>query len=368
MIFYFLILFYWLLLFAFGKKEITNARLFLAILPLFLIMALKSVSVGSDTISYYMRYIGAIDMLSAENTITEPGYNLISYFFHDIVGVKFWVYNALMSAFVCFILALFLKHFSNDIYISLFVYMTIGLFSMSMSGLRQILAINICTIPIIWSKVCEERGNESMRHKFLRLIVGIVLVFLAYTIHNSAIIFLPILFILDVRLSKPQTIIVLIVAISVFLFRNLVLGLLSNFMLERYEKYDLEEGYMMNFLALLVPITIGLFCVIVSKPDNGDRLYSKSFSILFIFLSLQVMFNNLALSQIQISRLGFYFGNACIILIPYALKKMSVQIQSIITLVIIIFCLVYFYLGTRDGTLRIDDYMFFWEEPMYLLN
>ena len=90
MIYYFLILFYWLFFYAFGKKKITNTRLFFAILPLFLIMALKSVSVGSDTISYYNRYVGAVEMLSAANAITEPGYKLFlpRYFKCAIWGVQ----------------------------------------------------------------------------------------------------------------------------------------------------------------------------------------------------------------------------------------------------------------------------------------
>ncbi len=366
MVLYFLVLFYWLLFFAFGRKEITNKRLFFAVLPLFLIMALKSVSVGSDTISYFTRYVGAFDMLSAENAITEPGYNLFSYFFHDIIGAPFWVFNAVVAAFVCFILALFLKHFSTNIYFSLFIYMTIGLFTMSMSGLRQILAVSICTVPVIWAKVCEEKGKEQSPHKILRLIVGIMLVLLAYTFHNSAIVFLPILFLMDLRLSRWQTIIIMMVAIATLVLRTDIVDFMGNFVLDKYEKYDLEEGYMMNVLALLVPIAIGIFCVLVSKPEINEHTYSKALSLMFIFLALQVAFNNLALSQNQIARLGFYFMNSYMILIPMALKRIHGNLQPIATFIVVVLCLVYFYLGTHEGTLRIDNYVFFWQDSVYL--
>lgn len=368
MIYYFLVLFYWLFLFYFSKKEITNSRLFLAVLPLFLIMALKSVSVGSDTISYYTRYVGAVDMLSADNTITEPGYNLISYFFHDIVRVPFWVYNTIVSLFICYVLALFLKHYSTNIYLSLFLYVTIGLFTISMSGLRQMLAISICTIPVILAKVYEEKGNKKHEYKFWRLLIGILIVILAYTIHNSSIFFIPILFLMDLRLTKPQTIIIMIIVISAIAFRSLIIDIMGNFVLDRYEKYDLEEGYRMNILALLVPIAIGLFCVFVSKPNKGAQTYSKSISLMFIFLSLQVLFNNLALNQNQIARLGYYFMNSYIILIPYVIKQIPENIRSVVTTAIILLSLVYFYLGTNEGTLRIDNYKFFWQEPIYLNN
>ena len=368
MFFYFLILLYWLLLFFFGKKGVTNSGLFWAILPLFFIMALKSVSVGCDTISYYNRYIGAIDTLSAASMITEPGFNLAGYFFHDILGVPFWVFNAVISAFVCYILGLFLKHFCDNAYLSLFFYMTIGLFTVSMSGLRQITAISICTIPIIWARLCEKRGGETRKHKRVRFLAGMGCVLLAITFHNSAIIFLPVLFLLDLRLTKRQTIVIMMVAIAAFLFRGVLVGLMGHFAFARYTKYDLEEGYAMNILALLVPIAIGLFCVLVSRPEKGERVYSRPISLMFIFLALQVAFNILALSHNQIARLGYFFMNAYIIVVPYALRKLSGDLRPLAIFVIILLCLVYFYMGTNEGTLRIDNYKFFWEEPMYLKN
>ena len=368
MIYYFFILFYWLLLFEFGTKEKSYIRLFYAILPLYLIMALRSVSVGSDTISYYNRYIGAFDMLTADHTISEPGYNLLSYFFHDILGVPFWVLVATLSLFQCYILGLFLKHFSVNIYFSLFLFMTIGLFTPAMSGLRQLTAVSICTIPVIWAKVCDERGNENNKHKMWRLIIGIGLVLVAYTIHNSAIIFMPILFLFDKRLSRQQTIAIMIFAVSTLLFRSLLVRFMGYFVLERYDRYDLNEGYMMNILMLLVPISIGLFCVFTSSPEKGEQKYSKAMSLMFLFLALQVTFNNLALSQNQVARLGYYFMNSYIVLIPYVLKKLPAQSRSITTFCIIFLCIVFFYMGTNGGTLKIDNYKFFWEEPIYLNN
>lgn len=368
MIYYFLILFYWLCLFSFGKKEITNTRLFFAILPLFLIMALKSVSVGCDTISYYIRYIGAVDMLDAENTITEPGFNMLSYFFHDILKVPFWLFYAVVSVFVCFVLGMLLRHFSTDIYLSLFIYMTIGLFTISMSGLRQIIAISLCMIPLIFHKVYEDTLAHSMWKRFCFVVLSIGLVFIAYTFHNSVIVFIPYLFLFDVRISKAGAYTLIILSILTLFFRDILIDLLGLFVLERYEKYNIHEGYVMNFLALMVPITIGLFCVLISHPEDNNYKYSRSLSTMFIFMASQIMFNNLALNHSQIARLGYYFMSSYVILIPYALKCMRTKNRHFSSLVIVCLCLLYFYLGTKGGTLRIDNYLFFWQEPIYLEN
>lgn len=365
---YFIVLLYWLLLFVFAKDNKSNRTLFFAIAPLFLVMALKSVSVGSDTISYYNRYIGADYMLTAENAITEPGYNLLSYFFHDIIGIPFYAYNAILSAFICFILALFIKHFSPNIYLSLFLYMTIGLFTMSMSGLRQMLAISFCTIPVILARREEKKGVVRRKKKIFIFLVGLACVFVAYSMHNSSIVFIPILFLMDIRLTKSQTIIIMILAIFTLLVRRLLVGVMSLFLFNRYEQYDINAGYMMNTLMLFIPIVIGMFCAVASRPDSGEQTYSKTISLMFVFMALYIMFNNLALSHNQIARLGYYFMNAAIILIPYSLNKQSKEIRSIVTPLIILLCLVFFYLGTNEGTLKIDDYKFFWQEPVYLIN
>ena len=360
MLIYFLVLFYWLALYFLGKNaKKSRSNLFFAILPLYLIMALKSVSVGSDTISYYHRYIDASNILTA-----------IQMIFHDILGAPFFVYYAVVAAIICYILALFLKYYSDNIYLSLITYMTIGLFTMSMSGIRQMLAISFCTIPLIVAKARGEAVFSSKKSKRRFFFLGLFCVLLAFSFHNSALVFFPILFMFNIRLTKRQTIIIVIVATVVsLLLRPVIVALMTMFAFgNRYQQYDFNEGYAMNILILLIPIIIGLFCVLISRPENNDKYYSRYLSLMFIFLALQIAFNNLALSHAQISRLGYYFLNSYVILIPYAIKKVALWIRPTVVVAMLSLFLVYFYLGTNGGTLKIDDYKFFWQEPEYYQN
>lgn len=366
MVIYFLVLLYWLLLFIFKKPTNRTADLFLSILPLFLIMGLKAVSVGSDTISYYNRYVGADFMLTAENTATEPGYNWLGYFFHDILGISFYAFDALMALFICIVLAIFLKRYSSNLYLSLFLYMTIGIFTMSMSGLRQTLAIYLCTIPVIVSYTKYGFQHISKRKKIWRLIIGFICVIAASTLHNSAIIFMPILLLFNVRLTRRQTVLLIVLAATTLMLRGVLTSIMSHFLPVRYGDFDLNMDYQMNTLMLILPIAIGAFCAIISKPDGADGKYSNAISLMFIFLALQITFSNLSLENNQIGRLGYYFMSSYIILIPYALKCLPQRSRGIVTFAITVLCLVFFYLGANGGTLRIDDYKFFWQEPAYL--
>lgn len=367
MIIYFVVLLYWLLLFYTKKPTNKNIDIFFAILPLFLIMGLKAVSVGSDTISYYNRYEWADYMLTADSAITEPGFNLLGYFFRYILGFSFYAFDALMAAFICTVLAFFLKHYSSNMYLSLFLYMTIGIFTMSMSGLRQTLAIYVCMIPVIIMSANDRLLYIPKREKILQLIFGFICIVTASSLHNSSLVFLPILLLFNVRLNRRQTISFIILSSLTLLFRDFMTSVMVYFLPVRYEDFDLNMSYSMNLLMLVLPIAIGFFCSLFSKPDNIDGKYSRSLSLMFIFLSLQITFNNLALNNNQLGRLGYYFMASYIILIPYSLKCISRQNRTVVTFGIILLCLVFFYLGTNEGTLKIDNYKFFWQEPLSLI-
>lgn len=362
MLIYFAVFGYLALLYILRRDRVKYVDVVLAVLPVFLLTGLKAVSVGADTLAYYNRYVGAEMMLTEANTISEPGFNYVSFYFHNVLGVSFYAFETAIAAFVCVILGLFLKKYSDNVYLSVFFYMTIGLFTMSMSGLRQMIAISFCTVPLLLSNRDETRLKVGSKKWSFQLIIGVICVLLAYTFHNSALIFLPVLLLLNLRLKKPQIVIITIFAILTILLRSLLVGYLAEFAPERYERYDFQEGYLMNTLMLLIPIAIALFCALISKPDHNDGRYGRAISLMFIFLALQVVFSNLALSHSQIARLGYYFANSYLVLIPFTLRSLNRSLRVPATVVIIILCLVFFYLGTKDGTLMIDEYKFFWQD------
>ena len=157
MLIYFAVFAYLSLLYILRRNRVKFIDIVLAVLPVFLLTGLKAISVGSDTLAYYNRYVGAERMLMETNNITEPGFNYISFYFHNVLGVSFYTFDAAIAAFVCVILGLFLKKYSDNVYLSVFFYMTIGLFTMSMSGLRQMMAISLCSVPLLFSNRDETR-------------------------------------------------------------------------------------------------------------------------------------------------------------------------------------------------------------------
>ncbi|WP_296114445.1 EpsG family protein [uncultured Alistipes sp.] len=332
-------------------------RYMYVIVPLILIMGLRHVSVGNDTEQYLYRYDNSLALLTDPYVATEFGYNYLGYFFHYILGADWQVYLFCASTFICISLLCFVIRFSPNVYLSLFFYMSIGLFYMNMSGLRQSLAIALSTFALLIS--VAKKGNK--KHDIIRLIISIAVVYGAFTIHNSAFIFFPLLFCTNFRFSKKQVFFILVVASSALLLRPVIVQYAGVFLPVRYQTYDLNTEYLANPLVQVIPIVIPLYCLIKSNTEN-DGKYDRKISLMFIFAALNIFFMSLLQSNNQIGRLAYYFLNSYTILIPYTFYSQTRNNDNrIVNMLVILVCFMYFLISVPGGTLSIDNYKFFWQ-------
>jgi hypothetical protein len=65
-----------------------------------------------------------------------------------------------------------------------------------------------------------------------------------------------------------------------------------------------------------------------------------------------------------ISRFNFYFGFGNIIITSYAIHKLknkNIKLATIAIISIVVLCILYFMISTPNGTLKIDNYKFYWQ-------
>lgn len=366
MIYYLLVLLIWLVAFEkhryenhhndFNKKGYKHQlkKYSIAIFPICLIMGLRHVSVGNDTIQYLNRYDNSFNHITDAYMQSEYGYNYLCYFFHDILCFEWQSYLMIVSAFVCFSLLILLINLSTNVYLGLYLYVTIGLFYMNMSGLRQSIAIALCTLAILI--VLSDKKNM-----FFRKICAIGIVYIAFTIHNSAFVYFPIIFCTNLNFSKKQVFLMLLFASSTFFLRSIIVQFAVVLLPNRYQSYELNAEYSANILTQIIPIVIPLYCLFVSKTDE-DGKYSKEISLMYLFAALNIFFMCLIQSNNQIGRLSFYFINCYTVLIPYAFSSQARNAENrLMSNCVIFICMIYFLLGTIGGTLHIDEYKFFWQ-------
>lgn len=324
----------------------------LTFIILTLFMGLRAESVGVDVPQYVYRYenvktlieMGGISML-------EWGYNYLTFFFHDILGVPFQLFLFFISAITSFSIVFVLYRYSDDFFTSLTLYLTIGCFTVALSALRQTIAISLLLFSLYF---CEKR----------KIFPFLILCFFAYSMHNSSLIFIFVYLFWGRRLSLKSSVSLLASSLGTILLANFLIYFISYFMPTKYAEMDLYVGYNINYLVLAVPILITLFCAFFMDYERENKLNEKN-SFFFICSCLYLVMMFLSLKNNQLGRLSYYFSAGNLILVAstlnYQMKKDAVP-TKIVKTIILILSYAYFFISTPGGTLKIDNYKFFFLE------
>lgn len=313
------------------------------------ILGLRDPSVGVDTMQYQSRFEQASELVSVQAFQSEFGFNYLNYFFHSI-GFSFQAFLFVLLALYVIILVSFLYKYSTNVYQSAMYYITIGTFTMAISGLRQTIASAILLIAM----------HLTLKRK--HLLWAALAVLAAYTIHNSAIVLLPFLLLRNVRLKRLEVGALIAASTLVLIYRNFLFPVVNLLRPARYADIALFSTYKMNPLLILISISIPVFCLLmIPSEDQLTGRYDSVTSNLFIYSCVNIFFTILTLNNNQIGRLAYYFNISNLILIPLALKSIKdSRWRLLLSAAIMLLCVLVFLISTPGGTLRIDQYKFFW--------
>lgn len=294
------------------KKEKTLRYLWavLTFLPLFLVAAFRKF-VGTDYYHYY--YDKVPYLLKDGNGLEEIGYTILAKFSVLFLGNYQW-----LIAFTAFIVCFFTyKSFfqnSKNIQTSIIFWVSFGCFYFSLNAMRQAMAIAIFLFSV---KYIEKRESK----KFL------LCVLFASSIHLSAIIYIPMYFLLTQRISNR-------VLFSVSAFLYLVWPVVSlifyQMILGKYAGYfDWGEisGYNWRFLLpLLLLLILELRRPFLMVGQSSLSLKENIFKNLFIFSFWAC---NLAptLTGASASRIIHFFLPGAAIYCSFLLERYSLKVK-----------------------------------------
>lgn len=233
-------------------------------------------------------------------------------------------------------------------FFSLFLYITIGTFTMCMSGIRQSLAM-----VIVLFAVCLLLQKK--------IFMPVMLILLASTIHVSAIVAFIFLPLSRLRISRMTAGIMIVLCSAALIYKNYLTPLLILLAPKKYAGFSFDNEYQINSLLIVISIIIPVFCLIFMNRTEADGKYSNETSLWFMMSFMNILFTILTINNNQVGRLTYYFANANAVLIPTVVREMGPSNRRIVLFILIPVCLIYFYLGTKGGTLQIDNYMFFWQ-------
>lgn len=261
-----------------NKKTIS----YLISAQLFLILVLRSVSVGwVDLSNYkagysYISNLSFIDLLLSLRLVSvaklvfpfsyESGYVILNWLFAK-VGCTFEIFLVFYSAFCILSIKHFIDQNSDIGYLSFALFTALGMYTYSFYVLRQTLAICILLFSVSFIKK-------------RKIIPFLLIVFAAFTVHRISIIFMPLYFVYNLKVTKKLYIIVTS-AIVVLLFTAPV----------------------------LYRFVINPLLIFIGKQSFADINYSFNFKILLmlvIFAGIFVIGNFESLFDSDINRLAFY--------------------------------------------------------------
>lgn len=360
---YILLLFYLLLIDGLSSLIPENKRKsFQAIgggLGLWLVLSLRSIYCGVDLVQGDIQ--GARNYLWMFTDVQSRTFSELLFGYSDRIEVgwmvlckllsyvsdNFYVFLSLIAAIQIFLIGFVIKKTSKDVIFSYVVFFCFGLYALSFSGLRQAMAFSITFFASYF----------LMKDK---KITFVLLVLLASTMHQSALVFLIALLFNIIKYTNSRAAIISLLVIVLIPVLGWLTSMLSSFLFpERYNAsvvIDSGGAYTM-FAVYGVLVLLGF-----RANNNRENGFIRYMIILaFAIQSLGVI------SSSYLTRLGYYFQIFYLLYFPVLIESyFSLKNRKAVMFVASLLLLLFFYLTMKNSPLNVIPYSFFWEVPYNL--
>lgn len=325
---YFLVLVLVLLWILFEQKVLNRIAFWVPLAILSLFAGMRSYRVGTDSGSYTRNFRSSLDIDSFELTGSrEFGYQLLEYTLLRLNAEYFWLFF-LTSAIVVYCYLTVIKKYSVNYIFSVFLFITLGVYTFFFNGLRQGLAMAIfaLALPYLLEK---------------KLVLYLIIIATASLFHITALFMIPFYFLVNLRIKPFYKIIATFLG-SLFVSNFLVQYISgTNERYEGYAKADQEGGGY---------ITLGFYTIIMIFIYFFIRIYKvkdKQFIQIFTFYAVGVVFiipiAMLGANPSGPQRLLNYFTWTLVLILPFIFKRIN---NAYVTSVAVVLFVIYFILAT----------------------
>ena len=354
-----LLLYIFIISILFGKnlklKKQKIIYLFLSFVPITLVMGLRTKYVGTDTYSY-CAYFREISNSTFKNAIdNNPVIWVVLNKFFALFGTKDINYILPLSVLISFFVAKFIYDNSENLKISVILYI-IGYFYFSAFNVaRQFLAM---AISINSYKYLVNKNIDKRILKFI--IVNLI----AIGIHPTSIIFL-ICFMLLMKPTKRNIIKVFSIAIVALIAFVPISNILVKYF-PHYSMYVNENGITntgfgigknRNFIITIIYMTFEAIMFYLFS-NNKDEKEKRNLFNFIIINGLAIFLGIMSLKSVMFSRIAWYFTIFSIIYIPYIFKYIKANQRMPIEIMYIIIMIIPYYVQLKDNISGVLPYYF----------
>ena len=309
--------------------------------------------VGIDTYAYYKSYMqkGSYQILDIlQEDFNDKGYVLLQAILAKL-NCKFWVLLTLSAVVYVGGMAWYIKKYSKNCWMSIFIFLALGLYTFAFSGIRQTIAMGLCMIAYMLA-------NKIPGWKGFLVYIGIT--YVAHTIHASAIIFLPVYFLQKIPYKTITVFIFLGIAGLTMLFKNQFANLIFQLAIEtsdKYEGYAIVENAGAGFLLYLFIFMTVVLRLLASGSMN--EVAQKDNSV-YLLLCMLILFPATQ-SGGAMMRIYYYYYMFIIVYLPNVLESIDdLKTKQFAYLMLSVF-LLWFYISGNYSSLMLIPYHFFWQ-------
>jgi hypothetical protein len=316
----------------------------------FILLALRDVSVGVDTV-HYVNLFYNISRLSWQE-IFVFGHDYLQYENGFIIFIKLLTYFdnvrlfiIITAALIVFPIMYFYIHEAKDALICISFFLISLLFEMFFSGMRQSIAISFGTVAFYFVKK-------------KKIIPFTLVVLLAYTFHTSALLLLLLYPIYHSHITKKW----LVFIIPLFCLAYMEKNLLAEYIFLLVGDHYIDGYYYLNgqsgqgaLMILFILLSIYSYIFLDEKKADQEDIGLRNLLLLATFLHLFTTINPV------FSRMNYFF----IIFIPVAISRINancllslVPIAKFANIIMAVFFIFYFFCLKSDS-LNVFDYQFF---------
>lgn len=320
------------------ERKYSMFILIVAFLPLIIFTGARSNGVA-DTAAYigmFESYPSTLNALFSSNILNDSrmkGFIVFSTFIKQYISTDYNTWLFLIAIPTCVCIMMTLKKYSTNIAVSIFLFMASCQFIWLFNGMRQYLVVAIlfaCT-PMILNK---------------QPIPYFIIVLILSTIHTSAIIMIPMYFIVSGEPWNKKTMIIVVICIFAVIFADSFLDIFNNAMEETDFATGLNANKDTDNGTSLIRILVESIPTIIAFLWRG-KLKDKYTPIMKVSVNMSIVstciyiISKIVKSGIMVGRLPIYLTIYNLILLPWLIDTIFEEKTKRLVYYIMILC----YLG-----------------------
>jgi hypothetical protein len=266
----------------------------------------------------------------------EPAWSCLCKLFSFVGGYKLFVFG---HSVICnAIVYSFIKHYvpTKSLWFAFFVYIfTPSLYVLSMSMMRQFLAM--CIVLMIWILLEKKR-----------YVISVILIALAYLVHNSVIVVIPFLVLGVLQVKQIKFFALAMVVFFVFILFNkefmqsIFERIIANEVVSHYGKsysnFEQESSFGLGYFVLLIPFAISIYLMLTRRIED-------KYVNIVLFSCVGYLMTPFGFVLQIIQRLGYYFMLFTVVVNPIIYARIQNKLTKVFLLGLYILMTFYTYYG-----------------------